>query len=94
MIVAAALLLRRDAIVRIIGIVLVAGTLGAFFMSRNLDNGIFGFTEKGCEPSPQAALAFIAEIVALVVLAASFVAGAALAPAGRGEHGGRVPPWP
>jgi len=72
-VVAAALLLRRDAIIRILGIVLVVGTLGAFFMSRNLDNGIFGFTEKGWEPSPQAALAFIAEIVALVVLVASFV---------------------
>ena len=42
-------------------------------MSRNLDKGIFGFTEKGFVPSPQAAIAFIAEIVALVVLLASFV---------------------
>ncbi len=72
-IVAAALLVRRDMIIRVIGIALAAGTLGAFFMSRTLDGGIFGFTEKGWEPSPQAVLAFIAEIVALLVLAASFV---------------------
>ena len=72
-IVAAALLVRRDMIIRVIGIALAAGTLGAFFMSRTLDGGIFDFTEKGWEPSPQAVLAFIAEIVALLVLAASFV---------------------
>ncbi len=72
-IVAAALLVRRDAIIRIAGIAVAAATLVAFFMSRNLDKGIFGFTEKGFVPSPQAAIAFIAEIVALVVLLASFV---------------------
>jgi plastocyanin len=72
-IVAAALLLRREAIIRLIGIVLAAGTLVAFFMSRHLDKGIFGFTEKGWEPSPQATIAFVAEVVAIVVLAASFV---------------------
>jgi plastocyanin len=72
-IVAAALLLRRDAIIRLIGIALAAGTLIAFFMSRNLDKGIFGFTEKGWQPSPQATIAFVAEVVTIVVLAASFV---------------------
>src|SRR4051794_16311672 len=72
-VVAAALLVRRDMIIRIIGIAIAAATLGAFFMSRNLDNGIFGFTEKGWDPSPHAALSLTAEIVAVVVLAASFV---------------------
>jgi len=72
-VVAAVLLLRRDAIVRLAGIAISAGTLIAFFLSRNTDKGIFGFTEKGFVPSPQAAIAFIAEVVALVILLASFV---------------------
>jgi plastocyanin len=72
-VVAAVVLLRRDAIVRLAGIAISAGTLIAFFLSRNTDQGIFGFTEKGFVPSPQAAIAFIAEIVALVILVASFV---------------------
>lgn len=69
---AVALLARRDALVRLAGIGMVVGTLVAFILSRS-DRGIFGFTEQGFQPSPQAALTVIAEVVALVALAATFL---------------------
>lgn len=71
--VAAVLLMRRDVIVRLAGIAVAVGTLIAFYLTRQTDTGIFGFTEKGFEPSPQAAIALIAELVAVVVLLASLV---------------------
>jgi plastocyanin len=71
--VAAALLVRRDVIVRLAAIGLVVGTLVAFLLSRNLDKGVFMFRERGLSPSPEAALALVAELVALAVLLASFV---------------------
>ena len=71
--VAALLLIRRDVIVRLAAIAVAVGTLIAFYLTRHTDKGIFGFTEQGFHPSPQAALALIAEIVAVVVLVASFV---------------------
>lgn len=72
-VVAAVLLVRRDLLVRLAGVAVTVGTLIAFYLSRNTDNGIFGFREKGFSPSPEAAIALIVEIVALVVLAVSFV---------------------
>jgi len=71
--VAAALLVRRDVIVRIAGIAVSVGTLIAFYLTRRTETGIFGFTEEGLVPSPQAALALIVELVAVAVLFASFV---------------------
>ena len=71
--VAAALLMRRDVILRLAGIALSVGTLIAFYLTRQTDQGIFGFTETGLEPSPQAAVALIAEVIAVLVLVASFV---------------------
>jgi plastocyanin len=70
---AALLVVRRDAIIRLAGIGLAAGTLVSFIASRTLDDGFRGFTENGMRPSPQATIALVAEIVAIVVLAASFV---------------------
>jgi plastocyanin len=71
-VVALALLARRDALVRLAGIGLVAGTLIAFTLTRT-DHAVFGFTEHGFEPSPQAALTMVLEIVALLALVATFV---------------------
>jgi len=71
--VSAALLVRRDVIVRIAGIAVSVGTLIAFYLTRRTETGIFGFTEEGLVPSPQAALALIVELVAVAVLFASFV---------------------
>ena len=46
---------------------LVNGTLLAFALSRT-DRGIFDFTERGFDPSPEAVLALVFEIGAGVVL--------------------------
>jgi len=70
--VAAALVWRREAVVRLAGIAVALGTLVAFALSRRGD-GIFGLRESGLQPSPQAAIALIAEIAAVALLAATFV---------------------
>lgn len=64
-------LFRRELIVRIAAIGVALATLAGFTASR-LANGIFGFQEKGLNPSPQGAEALIGEIVAVVVLFGSF----------------------
>ena len=46
-----------------------AGSLVAFALSRTV--GIFGFTEHGWTPAPQAAVSVIAEVLAVVLCAAS-----------------------
>ncbi len=79
-IVAGALLLRRDAVVRIAGIALVVGTLVALWLSRRGD-GVFGLREQGLNPSPQAGLALAVELIALVALAVTFVPALGAGPA-------------
>ena len=49
--------------------VLSAGALVAFALSRTV--GLFGFTELGWNPSPQAAVSVIAEVLTVVFVAAS-----------------------
>lgn len=49
------------------GLAVVNGTLVAFTMSRT-DGGIFDFTERGWQPSPEAALALVFEVAAGVAL--------------------------
>lgn len=49
------------------GLVVVNGTLFAFALSRT-DGGFLNFTERGFQPSPEAALALVFEIGAGVVL--------------------------
>jgi hypothetical protein len=51
------------------GGVLSVAALGAFAMSRTV--GLFGFTERGWAPSPQASLSVIAEVLTVVLVAAS-----------------------
>ncbi len=51
------------------GALLSVGTLIAFALSRTM--GLFGFTERGFQPSPQAALSVIAEVLTVVLVAAS-----------------------
>lgn len=46
------------------GLALAAGTLGAFVRSR-IGHGIFGFSEHGLQPSPEALIALVAELVAV-----------------------------
>ena len=50
-VVAVALVWRRELVVRLAAAGLLVGTLVAFALSRS-DRGIFGFTERGLEPSP------------------------------------------
>lgn len=53
----------RSRLALLAGLSIAVGTLGAFVKSRT-GAGIFGFTESGLEPSPEAVIALIAEIVA------------------------------
>lgn len=71
-VVACAMVVRRDAVVRLAGVGVLAGTLVAFFVSRT-DSGIFGFAEKGLNPSPQALLTLVFEIGGLVLIGATFI---------------------
>jgi plastocyanin len=71
-VVAAALVARKEWLVRLAGIGVAAGTIGAFIISRQGD-GLFDFREHGLEPSPQAVIALVVEIAALLLLAASFL---------------------
>jgi hypothetical protein len=52
------LLLTASPPLRVIGVGLAAGALGGFVLSRTV--GVFGFTERGWEPAPQALLSVLA----------------------------------
>ena len=65
--VAVALVVWRHRLVPLAALGLVNGTLVAFGLSRT-DRGIFGFTERGWNPSPEAALALVFELAAAAVL--------------------------
>jgi hypothetical protein len=67
LVVAAALILWKNVWVPVAGLVLVNATLIGFGLSRT-DRGVFGFTEKGWQPSPEAAISLVVEIAAAVVL--------------------------
>ena len=67
-VVAALLVARSDRLIQLAGIAVAAGTLIAFTLTRVTDKGIFGFTEKGLDPSPEAIIALVAEIAAIVLL--------------------------
>ncbi|MEO8265653.1 MAG: cupredoxin family copper-binding protein [Ilumatobacteraceae bacterium] len=69
--VAAAVAVRKEWLVKLAGIGVAAGTLVAFALSRRGD-GLFSFREQGLAPSPQALLALVVEIVAIVALAVTF----------------------
>jgi hypothetical protein len=61
------------------GALLSVGTLIAFALSRTM--GLFGFTERGWEPSPQAAVSVIAEVLTVVLVAVSVLSSRSKAPA-------------
>lgn len=67
--IAAIVACRKEWFVKVAGIGLAAGTIGAFIISRQ-GAGLFDFREHGLKPSPQAIIALIVEIVAILVLAA------------------------
>jgi hypothetical protein len=65
-VIAVAIAITRGLVPLLAGLVLVDGTLLAFAISRG--PGIFGFTESGWNPSPEAVTALVAEIAAGVIL--------------------------
>jgi plastocyanin len=71
-VVAAALACRREWFVKLAGIGIAAGTIGAFIVSRQ-GSGLFDFREHGFKPAPQAITALVVEIVAIVVLVATML---------------------
>ena len=68
-VIAGALVLADRRPIYIAGIALADGSLVAFAKSRTA-SGIFGLTERGWQPSPQAALAVGAELAAAILLLA------------------------
>ena len=71
-VIAATLAARKEWLVRLAGLGLAVGTIIAFIISRQ-GEGLFDFREQGLEPSPQAIIALVVEIAAVVLLAATFV---------------------
>src|SRR5207237_1605408 len=61
---------RRELLVRLAGLVLTGTSLAAFVASRTV--GLLSFRERGLQPAPQAPLVLAIEVLALVVLAATY----------------------
>jgi hypothetical protein len=66
----AALLVRREMVVRAGGVAVALTTLG-FFVASRLPGGVFNFQERGLNPAPQAAITVAAETATVVLLAVS-----------------------
>jgi plastocyanin len=71
-VVAAAVAARREWFVRAAGIALPAAILAAFAYTHS-GRTMFGFSGSGLDPSPQAVIALVVEIAAIVLLAATFI---------------------
>jgi len=61
---------RRELLVRVAGLLLAGTSLAAFVASRTV--GLLSFRERGLQPAPQAPLVLAIEVLALVVLAATY----------------------
>jgi hypothetical protein len=59
--------LSGQMILRLVAAGLAAGALAGFLLSRTI--GIFGFTETGLQPAPQALISILAETATLGLLA-------------------------
>jgi hypothetical protein len=62
---------HRSTILLLAGLAVANGTLLGFALSRT-DRGVFGFTERGFQPSPDASLSLVAEVGAAIALLAAF----------------------
>ena len=69
--IAALVLIGGPVYIRIGAAGAAAGALGGFAASRTV--GVFGFTEKGWQPSPQSLLSVLVEVAALLLLVPTFV---------------------
>jgi hypothetical protein len=68
---AALLLLGPPLLFRLAAIGAAAGALGGFAASRTV--GVFGFTEKGWDPSPQSLVSVLVELAAVLLLSPTLV---------------------
>jgi len=80
LVVAILLVVWRHPLALVAGLVLVDATLFGFALSRT-STGIFGFTETGFKPSPEAVLSLVFEIGAAVLLLVLLVLELRRAPA-------------
>jgi plastocyanin len=71
-VIAAAVAARREWFVRLAGIALAASTLAVFAYTHS-SHDFLGFQASGWDPSPQAQIAVIAEIAAVLMLLATFI---------------------
>ena len=71
-IVAVAVAARREWFVRLAGIIVPLATLAAFSYTHS-ERTFLGFQGEGLDPSPQAQIVLIAEISAIILLAATFI---------------------
>ena len=69
--VGALLLIGGSPVLRLGAAGVAFGAFGGFVMSRTV--GVFGFTERGLQPSPQALVSLISELGAIALLVASEV---------------------
>jgi hypothetical protein len=75
--------LRAPALVRLAAAGTALGALAGFVASRTI--GVFGFTERGLQPAPQALISVLVEIATLVLLAGA-AARAVRRPIHKGEY--------
>ena len=71
--VAVLLLVAGAPVPRLLAAGLSVGALIGFALSRTV--GVFGFTERGLQPAPQAALSLAFEAITLLLLAFTFIMG-------------------
>ena len=64
--VAVLLLLGWPVVLRLAAVALAGGALLGFAASRTV--GVFGFTERGLQPAPQALLSLLAEVAVIALL--------------------------
>lgn len=74
--VAVLLLISGSPVLRILAAGLSVGALFGFVLSRTV--GVFGFTERGLQPAPDALLSLVFEVLTLALLAFAFIVGGAL----------------
>ena len=79
-VVAAYLVLRDDVVGPVAGLAVSIGSLGALVMSRRGD-GFLGLREVGWNPSPEAALTVVVEVLAVLVLSLALILMLRRAPA-------------
>jgi hypothetical protein len=82
--VAVLLLLSSSFVLRLLAAGLAVGALFGFLLSRTV--GLFGFTERGLDPAPQALLSLLFEVGVLAVVAVSFVTAGPPPHVGRWRH--------